>query len=126
MRKPQNVTEVHAAIGKDLFQSTLLREERRRRDRFASWCEGFQSTLLREERLARAYQISLVRVFQSTLLREERLADEEQRVVGLAVSIHAPARGATSQVLRPTSPTEGFQSTLLREERLVPEANACH
>ena len=121
------------------FQSTLLREERRRCPRSlparshisihapargattgAGLCgadHGFQSTLLREERPMIAGNAALGLKFQSTLLREERLPSKSQSSQLTKISIHAPARGATlykSLCLHILL----FQSTLLREERL--------
>ncbi len=57
-------------------------------------------------------------LIQSTLLREERLPDPEPYIPTLEISIHAPARGATSRLLSLQASSHVFQSTLLREERL--------
>ena len=56
----------------------------------------FQSTLLREERHHVINQKKLRRTFQSTLLREERRFSSSFVVLAPIISIHAPARGATS------------------------------
>jgi hypothetical protein len=54
------------------FQSTLLREERRRKNKSLLNFTRFQSTLLREERRQPILEWSQYHLFQSTLLREER------------------------------------------------------
>ena len=121
---------------------------------------GFQSTLPREERLSFPCNISFHLIFQSTLPREERQTMRKLTIAELnfnprshersdpmvkkfllmkMISIHAPTRGATSQVsllcfkciISIHAPTRGatgeainfvtdstFQSTLPREERL--------
>ena len=99
----------------------------------------FQSTLLQEERLSRSLSSISAFEFQSTLLQEERQLYDLQQKQRLLISIHAPTRGATTQVesddnetvISIHAPTRGatadinrsifiqkFQSTLLQEERL--------
>ena len=56
----------------DLFQSTLLQEERPFLGIFAPDCCQFQSTLLQEERQGAIFLSSNSPRFQSTLLQEER------------------------------------------------------
>jgi len=95
-----------------VFQSTLLREERRENAEYLDDITKFQSTLLREERRLsifasplivsfnpRSYVRSDLREkyphnnyygFQSTLLREERPIVGQHPWVSDVVSIHAP------------------------------------
>ena len=56
----------------DIFQSTLLQEERPFLGIFAPDCCQFQSTLLQEERRVGVYIGDYCAKFQSTLLQEER------------------------------------------------------
>ena len=74
----------------DIFQSTLLHEERQSKETRKLCLSTFQSTLLHEERQDTMQEISTILKFQSTLLHEER-----QVVAGVAamldlISIHAP------------------------------------
>ena len=100
--------------------------------------EIFQSTLLQEERLFTFVPVALSLIFQSTLLQEERpvlhscLAifenfnprsykrSDNQQIQNYGkveiISIHAPTRGATTRNVM-NSITALFQSTLLQEER---------
>ena len=55
----------------------------------------FQSTLPRGERLGQLCKTTGRKEFQSTLPRGERLSAEIRNLRNTAVSIHAPARGAT-------------------------------
>ncbi len=57
--------------------------------------------------------------FQSTPLREGRRHIPDRRVAGAAVSIHAPARGATNKQAATATSNVTFQSTPLREGRRV-------
>ena len=59
----------------------------------------FQSTLPRGERPQRIQFGRLLRTFQSTLPRGERLLSSDPLLVSDSISIHAPARGATSRVI---------------------------
>ena len=123
--------------------------------------EIFQSTLLQEERLFTFVPVALSLIFQSTLLQEERpvlhsclaifenfnprsykRSDNQQIqnygkveiisihaptrgatddtasvLLDISISIHAPTRGATTRNVM-NSITALFQSTLLQEERL--------
>jgi len=105
MRK---LISIHApARGATLFRGLCIR--------FASI---FQSTPLREGRPHPNIWLSVRIIFQSTPLREGR---PKQRIICqkiLVISIHAPARGATT-----TWPLNfggaTFQSTPLREGRLT-------
>ena len=64
-----------------------------------------------------SYKIESVgREFQSTLPRGERLEEINKFVETDDISIHAPARGATTRGLK-CQPPPGFQSTLPRGER---------
>ena len=104
-----------------IFQSTLLREERRKQNASILCFHIFQSTLLREERRVifgisgrcqnfnpRSYERSdddndnllIIEVkFQSTLLREERPIHVSTVERYKEISIHAPTRGATQALL---------------------------
>ena len=83
----------------------------------------FQSTLPRGERRVKLRHKVIRSGFQSTLPRGERRARYCSYAPEKPVSIHAPARGATSwQHL--TKPRQRFQSTLPRGERLhAPDAH---
>ena len=79
-----------------MFQSTLPRGERLGQDGIFACFHTFQSTLPRGERHNVRVCIFSACKFQSTLPRGER-PDASDRVPGaFPVSIHAPARGATS------------------------------
>ena len=56
----------------------------------------FQSTLPRRERLRKIQMMGIIIVFQSTLPRRERLDTRTVVLVFLDISIHAPAKGATT------------------------------
>ena len=79
------------------FQSTLPRRERRQR--FVQNCLAviFQSTLPRRERLIQRCLADPLFIFQSTLPRRERLRRTQPLYVLNAISIHAPAKGATKR-----------------------------
>ena len=98
------------------FQSTLPRRERRQR--FVQNCLAviFQSTLPRRERLIQRCLADPLFIFQSTLPRRERLRRTQPLYVLNAISIHAPAKGATLTTRVMVGP-EKFQSTLPRRER---------
>ena len=125
-------------IPSSLFQSTLPRRERPCCPPYSSTsndfnprsregsdgrcgegrgrCREFQSTLPRRERQynpeIRTEQIT----FQSTLPRRERPRVTYVLKIRQAISIHAPAKGATL-VLVASAPSKEFQSTLPRRER---------
>ena len=61
--------------------------------------------------------------FQSTLPREERLSNVDFKSIPY-ISIHAPTRGATKNIVRLGTVQSVFQSTLPREERLKPNAKS--
>ena len=105
------------------FQSTLPRRERLRLalfivqirdfnprsregsdayvDFLSRWRDKFQSTLPRRERLDTASPIRAARLFQSTLPRRERRISRRTRAAGAdAISIHAPAKGATAKITK--------------------------
>ena len=77
---------------------------------------AFQSTPLREGRLHIVTRRKRGKRFQSTPLREGRLSVSECYVDSYAISIHAPAGGATLWDAVFTEITT-FQSTPLREGR---------
>ena len=127
-----------------LFQSTLPHGERRGAglgERFGeisihapAWgatcglalaaCVGrFQSTLPHGERLRGFGLFRTVDIFQSTLPHGERLDLRPPEESVKAISIHAPAWGATDAVWRPTTGTTRFQSTLPHGERRSPQAS---
>ena len=148
------------------FQSTLLQEERLKTRESMVLNFLFQSTLLQEERHCppcdyywgdwnfnpRSYKRSdflyalswtTRSLFQSTLLQEERRLTGGWNHEYFHISIHAPTRGATTDMGRMDfcrmisihAPTRGatgillipaykhsiFQSTLLQEERRLQE-----
>ncbi len=77
------------------FQSTLPRGERRTEPGNRQGHSRFQSTLPRGERQASRKHTGFNTRFQSTLPRGERQANDRYRDRKAAVSIHAPAWGAT-------------------------------
>ena len=81
----------------------------------------FQSTLPRRERLCAQEHAKCVESFQSTLPRRERLFGRRCIFLPQQISIHAPAKGATSQVDEGMDIIVQFQSTLPRRERHVQE-----
>ena len=84
----------------------------------------FQSTLPRRERHAWAVLHLATDGFQSTLPRRERLQLGLVSFGLFEISIHAPAKGATSIVVIGMSKPALFQSTLPRRERRCRWANA--
>ena len=79
------------------FQSTLPRGERQTpSSRSTRHISVFQSTLPRGERPVYAGLLTLPSPFQSTLPRGERHVSGTGNDQDHIVSIHAPARGATS------------------------------
>ena len=76
----------------------------------------FQSTLPREERPSTSWIRQSTTRFQSTLPREERRNGTFTIGALIAISIHAPTRGATRTISQ-VSVFIVFQSTLPREER---------
>ena len=83
------------------FQSTLPRGERLPLDSVCFKYLLFQSTLPRGERQKLQYiSTRTIAIFQSTLPRGERLETQKTSGSQSEISIHAPARGATSTGLR--------------------------
>ena len=78
------------------FQSTLPRGERRPVASENAGKKLFQSTLPRGERLPAPSIVSVMYSFQSTLPRGERRFVGFDCCFDILISIHAPARGATS------------------------------
>ena len=76
----------------------------------------FQSTLPRRERPSGLSCTMSMSLFQSTLPRRERLEAQKAIDDTAKISIHAPAKGATSRQ-RTVNGTPRFQSTLPRRER---------
>ena len=68
-------------------------------DALTNGFEIFQSTLLQEERRCRNKTMYVFVSFQSTLLQEERQSHSSIPIPFILLSIHAPTRGAT-QVLK--------------------------
>ena len=145
------------------FQSTLPRRERRIHDFRSHFYQNFnprsregsdpqhctirkrhlpfQSTLPRRERQCRMKQSGISITFQSTLPRRERRRTTQRRRTEMAISIHAPAKGATytpqssgvhgcyfnprsregsdADTSRTSNQRHRFQSTLPRRERPV-------
>ena len=79
-----------------LFQSTLPRRERLTAAQTALNVAIFQSTLPRRERQRSATPAAFAVGFQSTLPRRERLHQSLFTASDAAISIHAPAKGATA------------------------------
>ena len=80
-----------------LFQSTLPRRERQARGCSAPLRQGYFNPRSREGSDGEYYVYSdSASVFQSTLPRRERLAISVSSIVSNAISIHAPAKGATA------------------------------
>ena len=77
----------------------------------------FQSTLPRGERPLLLSVAITVLPFQSTLPRGERPSESPFIVIQVGISIHAPARGATTQESLRKLYHQKFQSTLPRGER---------
>ncbi len=101
-----------------MFQSTPLREGRPRMQSKAQCGQMFQSTPLREGRRC-AVQVERHEFFVS-IHAPARGATSSNRVysIGGGVSIHAPARGATLPARQYAPVHNLFQSTPLREGRL--------
>ena len=76
----------------------------------------FQSTLLQEERRMRLFGISLLRIFQSTLLQEERRG---WNVLCFSADPFNPRsyKRSDNHIRQSLYPSFCFQSTLLQEER---------
>ena len=66
--------------------------------------------------MSRLHCMTFLTVFQSTLLQEERQLDCALKISIFNISIHAPTRGATINLVVVVK-LFGFQSTLLQEER---------
>ncbi len=81
------------------FQSTLPQGERHNRAQNFRFTGTFQSTLPQGERPDRAATSDMVLVFQSTLPQGER-RDGKGHGFPCHISIHAPARGATTSTWR--------------------------
>ena len=92
-----------AAI-KDLIDIDFNPRSREGSDRKDSLSDNslniFQSTLPRGERLKSYQKIQNKKIFQSTLPRGERRFSDTFIGISVAISIHAPARGATVNLLR--------------------------
>ena len=99
------------------FQSTLPRRERHGDHRKIAVAGRFQSTLPRRERLQLSTSSSLASLFQSTLPRRERRVRSTNNDTRVAISIHAPAEGATIPHFQFLPVLHIFQSTLPRRER---------
>ena len=99
-----------------IFQSTLPRRERRSYGSCYPWCIEFQSTLPRRERRLPSVGVASVLRYFNPRSREGSDTQQEKRQNGKAISIHAPAKGATFGY-RTVGIAEAFQSTLPRRER---------
>ena len=115
----RGATQYSAAIrGTQKFQSTLPRGERRCRRRSVLYCSAFQSTLPRGERLtlARNFPCGVRKISIHAPARgatSEFICNFSSDII----SIHAPARGATAVFFAFSAPASAFQSTLPRGER---------
>ena len=140
-RRERPPTQATPTARHDTFQSTLPRRERPTIKRSAKLNQSFQSTLPRRERhVVRAVSVKYDSVFQSTLPRRERRVcacgvrvlafyfnprsregsdqrPQQAAAQGAEISIHAPAKGATSRIMSIASTVSIFQSTLPRRER---------
>ena len=85
----------------------------------------FQSTLPRRERLRTEHYGIFLLIFQSTLPRRERRKKYISLLQQYVISIHAPAKGATSTVRVFLMQAVRFQSTLPRRERPSSVTRAC-
>ena len=106
------------------FQSTLPRGERRQHKKICCRPTKFQSTLPRGER--RQYCPLRSCVFPISIHAPARGATTDRGDVPRFrhISIHAPARGATMAGSVISQHPIGFQSTLPRGERRVPDPAA--
>ena len=124
----------------NLFQSTLLQEERHGGIHRNFEAEGFQSTLLQEERPHKHWRIPSKYIISIHAPTRGATLRKLLRLVSSKISIHAPTRGATDTIMNtdwlsldfnPRSYKRSdvggvcfvlcglvFQSTLLQEERL--------
>ncbi len=102
-----------------IFQSTLPRRERRYTWNNARNKDIFQSTLPRRERRAKRLFLLYFLYFNP---RSREGSDAVCAMMGnmWVISIHAPAKGATSDLATYGRDAKAFQSTLPRRERLSP------
>ena len=101
------------------FQSTLPRRERHAQGHLVVGAKVDFNPRSREGSDLDTNTIVLpLPVFQSTLPRRERLGHKYHSVTTSSISIHAPAKGATPQVITSILSFK-FQSTLPRRERPV-------
>ena len=99
------------------FQSTLPRGERQAPWHFGQVFALFQSTLPRGERQRLAFCIVVLLFHFNPRSREGSDGNIHENICSYAISIHAPARGATLIVCTSNSYQLKFQSTLPRGER---------
>ena len=92
------------------FQFTPLREGRQRLMDELEELMRFQFTPLREGRLADSIFRALRHLFQFTPLREGRQADQIHVESYQRISIHAPPRGATEDLMKRWDYWENFNS----------------
>ena len=117
-REGSDLTVVDTESQKLVFQSTLPRRERHSRNPLCAIMTLFQSTLPRRERQLQLRSKNAKTAFQSTLPRRERLSSHLPPPSPARVSIHAPAKGATTLYGQALAQLK-FQSTLPRRERLL-------
>ena len=98
------------------FQSTLPRRERQDVIFLRTNSTEFQSTLPRRERQNNKIQ-KRARAHFNPRSREGSDRNQYRKGMHAAISIHAPAKGATNQLHHVPGDTERFQSTLPRRER---------
>ena len=122
--KRSDVSVFQIIINCGLFQSTLLQEERHTNLITFFLLFHFQSTLLQEERLL-SFPLSMpICVFQSTLLQEERPSLGIPVAVNGMLSIHAPTRGATCEILKLTPDYFAFNPrSYKRSDGIYPGSN---
>ena len=108
-----------------IFQSTLPRRERRVSTGVQSRETQFQSTLPRRERQFQT-QIGKCKCHFNPRSREGSDYDStREKIYFIDISIHAPAKGATTFPLRWECRYTRFQSTLPRRERPM-RSGRCH
>ena len=115
----RGATVRHVSVYFDIqFQSTLPRGERRISSVLIMSTIYFNPRSREGSDVSRLFQLIDSLLFQSTLPRGERLAPSLWLFQPLNISIHAPARGATTHSFRMRCCSGVFQSTLPRGERL--------
>ena len=118
-RRERPPTQATPTARHDTFQSTLPRRERHVvRAVSVKYDSVFQSTLPRRERRVCACGVRVLAFYFNPRSREGSDQRPQQAAAqGAEISIHAPAKGATSRIMSIASTVSIFQSTLPRRER---------